>query len=126
MRPGDPRTATDMTWPASEMVHVRRPRPLRESHPPLLGAVRPDHSAIVSRLVGSVLQAILATLLHALPSGALGFQNYADRLVVRSRSLVRRRRWLVAFAKGRLAPPVFTRFIRSLPLPRPRQRARVE
>ena len=25
VRPGDSRTATDMTWPAGEMVHVRRP-----------------------------------------------------------------------------------------------------
>src|SRR5207253_11524227 len=62
------------------LVPESHPRPLRESHPSLLGAVRPDHSPIVSRLVGSVLQAILAALLHALPSGALGFQNYADRL----------------------------------------------
>src|SRR5207245_2353928 len=48
----------------------------------------------------------------------LGLPNYTDPLVVRSRSLVRLRRRLVAFARGRFASPPLTRSIRSLPISR--------
>ena len=42
-------------------IHI----PLRRSHPLLLAAIRPDHSAVVSWLVSSFLQSILAGLLTA-------------------------------------------------------------
>src|SRR3989442_4017383 len=50
--------------------------------------------------------------------GGLGLPNYTDPLVVRSRSLVRLRRWLVAFARGRFAPPGVTKSSRSFPISR--------
>ena len=51
------------------------------------------------------------------PSCVRELPDYADRLV-RSRSPVRRRRRLRAFASGRADPLAFTRFSRSLPISR--------
>ena len=51
------------------LVPESDPHPLRRSHPPLLAAIRPDHSAVVSWLVSSFLQSLLAVLLTAFLSG---------------------------------------------------------
>src|SRR4030095_16584338 len=51
------------------LVPKSDPHSLRRSHPPLLGAVRPDHSAIVSWLVSSFLQSIITVLLITFLSG---------------------------------------------------------
>ena len=51
------------------LVPESDPDPLRRSHPPLLAPVRPDHSAVVSWLVGGFLESIRAVLLTAFNLG---------------------------------------------------------
>src|SRR5262249_8649484 len=63
------------------------PCSVRRSHPPLLGPVWSNHSAIVARLVGRLLELILAVSLHTLPVTTPRLLGYANRLV-RARSPV--------------------------------------
>ena len=51
------------------LVTESDPHPLRRSHPPLLGAVTPENSAIVSWLVSSFLQSIITVLRPTFLSG---------------------------------------------------------